>query len=68
VLAITCTPKTYNFAINDNPQYWINKLKNREALDDQCKVRGIGEDEIRLRTKREVASILIEFDKERTDP
>jgi prophage antirepressor-like protein len=57
-------PKTFNFATNENPQYWCNKLKNHTGLQEECEKRGISKDEFFIKTKREIASILITFDKE----
>jgi prophage antirepressor-like protein len=59
------TPKTYDFSTNENPKYWCNKLKNQTALDEECTKRGIPKDEVRILTKREIASVLITFDKNR---
>jgi len=55
----------YDFSANENPQYWMNKLKNGSALVEQCNVRGIPKDEVMISTKRQIASILITFDKRR---
>ena len=62
--ALTDKPKTVNFATNENPQYWCNKLKNHTGLQEECEKRGISKDELFIKTKREIASILITFDKE----
>ena len=62
--ALTDRPKTYDFSTNENPQYWLNKMKNRQGLEEQCEVRGIIEDEVRICTKREIAKILITFDRD----
>ena len=62
--ALADKPAEYCFSANENPQYWLNKLKNRRELDKQCEIRGITEDEVCIKTKREIASILITFDKE----
>ena len=59
------TSKQYDFSTNGNPQYWMNKLRNGPALVEQCNVRGIPKDEVMISTKREIASILITFDKKR---
>ena len=59
------TPKEYDFSTNENPTYWCNKLRNGPALVEQCNVRGIPKDEFMISTKREIASILITFDKRR---
>ena len=61
---LTDQPKTYDFSTNENPQYWLNKMKNRQGLEEQCEVRGIIEDEVRICTKREIAKILITFDRD----
>ena len=61
--AITDKPTEYDFSANENPQYWLNKLKNRQELDKQCELRGITDHEVRIGTKRDIASILITFDK-----
>ena len=53
--ALTDKPKTFNFSTNESPQYWCNKFKNHT----------ISKDEFFIKTKREIASILIRFDKER---
>ncbi len=55
--------KTLNFATNDNPQYWCNKLKNHSGFQEECQKRGLSKDEFSMKTKREIASILITFDK-----
>ena len=57
-------PKDYDFASNENPQYWCNKLKNHTAFHEECSKRGIADDEILIKTKREIANILITFDKQ----
>ncbi len=57
----------YDFATNDNPKYWCNKLKNGTALMHECEKRGIPKDEIYIKTNREIASILITFDKEQNN-
>ncbi len=61
-------PKTFNFATNDNPNYWCNKLKNHTGLQQECEKRGISKDEFYIKTKRETTSILITFDKEHDSP
>jgi len=63
--ALADKPKTYDFSTNENPQYWCNKLKNHTAMQEQCEQRGIPQDEVRIKTKREIATILITFDKDR---
>ena len=64
LLAIKDEPKqTFNFATNDNPNYWCNKLKNHTGLAEECEKRGISKDEFYIKTKRDIASILITFDK-----
>ena len=69
LLAIKDEPKqTFNFATNDNPNYWCNKLKNHTGLAEECEKRGISKDEFYIKTKREIASILITFDKEHDSP
>ena len=60
--AIRDKPTEYDFSTNENPQYWCNKLKNHTAFHKECDKRGIPEDEIFIKTKREIASILITFD------
>ena len=68
-LALADEPKqTFNFATNDNPNYWCNKLKNHTGLQQECEKRGISKDEFYIKTKREIASILITFDKEHDSP
>lgn len=62
--ALTDQPKTYDFSTNENPQYWLNKMKNRQGLEEQCEIRGIIEDEVRICTKRDIARILITFDRD----
>ena len=66
--AIKDKPKTYNFAENEKPMYWCKKLINGAALDEECRKRGIPKDEIFVKTNREIASILITFDKEHRKP
>ena len=61
--ALTDEPKTLNFATNDNPQYWCNKLKNHSGFQEECEKRGLSKYEFSMKTKREIASILITFDK-----
>ena len=56
--------KTFNFSTNDNPQYWCNKLKNHTGLHEECEKRGIAKDEFFIKTKREIATILITFDRQ----
>ena len=56
--------KTYNFSTNDNPNYWCNKLKNHTGLAEECEKRGIAKDEFFIKTKREIATILITFDRQ----
>ena len=63
-LAITDRPKKYDFSTNDNPQYWCNKLKNKQGLVDECAKRELSEDGLYFKTNREIASILIKFDTE----
>jgi prophage antirepressor-like protein len=66
LLAIKDVPpsKTLNFATNENPQYWCNKLKNHTNFQEECEKRGLSKDVFDMKTKREIASILITFDKE----
>jgi len=59
------TPKTHDFATNENAKYWCNKLKNQTAFDEECEKRGISKHDVRIMTKREIASVLITFDKKR---
>jgi prophage antirepressor-like protein len=61
-LAITDKPKHYNFSKNPDPQYWCNKLKNKQGLVDECTKRQIPNSDIRIKTNREIASILITYD------
>ena len=61
-LAITDRPNKYDFSANDNPQYWCNKLKNKQGLVDECAKRELSEDGLYFKTNREIASILINFD------
>ena len=36
-IALADEPKqTFNFATNDNPNYWCNKLKNHTGLQEEC--------------------------------
>jgi anti-repressor protein len=63
-LAITDKPRNYDFSTNDNPQYWCNKLKNKQGLVDECAKRELSEDGLYFKTNREIASILIKFDTE----
>ena len=60
--------KTFNFSTNENPQYWCNKLKNHTGLAEECEKRGISKDEFYIKTKREIATILITFDKNTENP
>jgi prophage antirepressor-like protein len=62
--AIQDKQPTYNFATNSNPQYWCNKLVNKLALFKECKKRRIPKHEFYSKSNREIASILITFDKE----
>jgi prophage antirepressor-like protein len=61
-LAITDKPQHYDFSKNPDPQYWCNKLKNKQGLVDECTKRQIPDDGIWIKTNREIASILITFD------
>jgi hypothetical protein len=61
-LAITDKPQNYDFSKNSDPQYWCNKLKNKQCLIDECTKREIPSSDIRIKTNREIASILITFD------
>ena len=61
--AIADQAKTYNFATNENPQYWCNKLRST-GLREQWDRRGLPSDTYMLSTNRQVASILITFDKD----
>jgi prophage antirepressor-like protein len=61
-LAITDKPQNYDFSKNSDPQYWCNKLKNKQCLIDECTKRDIPGSDIRIKTNREIASILITFD------
>ena len=63
-LAITDKPRNYDFSTNNNPQYWCNKLKNKQGLVDECAKRELSEDGLYFKTNREIASILIKFDTE----
>ena len=63
-LAITDKPRNYDFSTNHNPQYWCNKLKNKQGLVDECAKRELSEDGLYFKTNREIASILIKFDTE----
>lgn len=60
--AITDKPKKYNFATNDNPQYWYNKLRGK-GLREQWDQRELPKKQFLLNTNRSVATILITFDK-----
>jgi prophage antirepressor-like protein len=60
--AITDKPQNYDFSTNQSPQYWCNKLKNKQGLVDECTKRQIPDDGIWIKTNREIASILITFD------
>jgi prophage antirepressor-like protein len=61
-LAITDKPQNYDFSKNPDPRYWCNKLKNKQGLVDECAKRQIPNSDIRIKTNREIASILITFD------
>jgi hypothetical protein len=63
-LAIADKPRNYDFSTNNNPQYWCNKLKNKQGLVDECAKRELSEDGLYFKTNREIASILIKFDTE----
>jgi prophage antirepressor-like protein len=60
--ALTDKPQNYDFSKNSDPQYWCNKLKNKQCLIDECTKREIPHNDIRIKTNREIASILITFD------
>jgi prophage antirepressor-like protein len=62
--AIQDKQPTYNFATNSNPQYWCNKLVNKLALFQECKKRRIPKHEFYSKNNRDIASLLITFDKE----
>ena len=57
------TPIAYDFSTNSNSKYWCNKLQNKFNLLDECKKREIPIREVQVKTNREIASILITFDK-----
>ena len=61
-LAITDKPQNYDFSTNNNPQYWCNKLKNKQGLVNECAKRELPEEGLYFKTNREIASILITFD------
>jgi len=54
--------KHSNFATNENPSYWCRK-HNLTALHDECDTRGIPTDEFHIKSKSDIARILITFDK-----
>jgi prophage antirepressor-like protein len=56
--------QNYNFATNESPKYWVKKLSNGRALMQECEKRGIPKHEFMIMTNREIASVLITFDKE----
>ena len=70
VFAKTQTPaiqdkaNAHNFAKNENPQYWCKKLGSKPALLEECEKRNISAHEVYIKSNREIASILITFDKE----
>jgi hypothetical protein len=55
---------TYDFANNENPQYWCKKIGSKPALLEECEKRHISANEVYTKSNREIASILIIFDKE----
>ena len=55
-LALTDRPKKYDFSTNDNPQYWCNKLKNKQGLVDECAKRELSQDGLYFKSNREIAS------------
>jgi hypothetical protein len=61
-LARTDKPEACDFSKNSDPQYWCNKLKNKQCLLDECAKRELPKHELYLKTNREIASILITFD------
>ena len=52
------------FTKNQNPQYWCKKLCIKPALLEECEKRHISANEVYIKFHREIASILIAFDKE----
>ena len=64
--AIQDKGSAYNFATNGNPQYWCKKLVNKPTLLEECQRRRISKDEVYIKSNREIASILITFDREHT--
>ena len=62
--AIQDKANAHNFAKNENPQYWCKKLGSKPALLEECEKRGVSANEVYTKSNREIASILITFDKE----
>jgi hypothetical protein len=62
--AIQDKANAYNFTKHDNPQDWCNRLGNKPALLEECEKRHISANEVYIKSHREIASILITFDKE----
>ena len=54
--------KPTNFATNEDPAYWCKK-QNLSVLHEECDARGIPTDDFHIKSKRDIASILITFDK-----
>ena len=62
--AIQDEANAHNFAKHKNPQCWCNKLGSKPALLEECEKRHISANEVYIKSNREIASILIKFDKE----
>ena len=57
------SPKTHDFSTNDNLKYWCNK-QNLTQLYGECDKRGIPTLELRIKSEREIVTILVAFDRE----
>lgn len=53
----------YDFSTNENVNYWINKLHSKAKLINECQTRNMDTKELWKKTNKNIASILIAFDK-----
>jgi len=52
----------YDFSTNSNPKYWLNRLKNKATLINECKKRGIVIDNALGTFNTKIIEILIAAD------
>ncbi|MFM7980386.1 MAG: hypothetical protein ACKPKO_13820, partial [Candidatus Fonsibacter sp.] len=53
----------YDFSTNENLNYWINILHSKDKLINECQTRNMDTKELWKKTNKNIASILISFDK-----